>query len=255
MTARRFAFIAGSGMDPLARVMTARREVRFDDIAGVGACGVEGHVGRVLEGTVGGRECTLVVGRRHVYEGDPAAVAHLVAWLADSGITDLVMASAAGGLHRGAEPGDLVIARDIIDIQNREYLARRVGGRQEPAQGATTHPTGLRIDRALAAEIERAATAARVRWQRGTIVCGVGPAYETPAEVRVFQDWGDTATMSAAPELVAASWLGLRAAAIALVTNPCTGVASSRPNHTEVLEAGRRMVGGLGDVIQQLIAM
>lgn len=253
MTARKFAFIAGSGMDPLARAMTAHREVRFDDIAGVGACGVEGHVGRVLEGTIGGRECTLVVGRRHVYEGDPAAVAHLVAWLAESGVTDLVMASAAGGLHRGAEPGDLVIARDIIDIQNREYLARRAVGDQQRAAGATTNSVG--IDRALAGDIERAATAARVRWQRGTIVCGVGPAYETPAEVRVFQDWGDVATMSAAPELTAASRRGLRAAAIALVTNPCTGVASSRPNHTEVLEAGRRMVGGLGDVILQLIAM
>lgn len=255
MTARRFAFIAGSGMDPLARAMETRREVRFGDIAGVGACGVEGHVGRVLEGTVGGRECTLVVGRRHVYEGDPAAVAHLVAWLAESGVTDLVMASAAGGLHRGAQPGDLVIARDIIDIQNRELLARRGGGDPGRAAAAPANSELLRIDRALAADVERAATAARIPWQRGTIVCGVGPAYETPAEVRVFQDWGDVATMSAAPELAAASRLGLRAAAIALVTNPCTGVAASRPNHTEVLEAGRRMVGGLGEVIRQLIAM
>ena len=248
MSARRFAFIAGSGMDPVARAMTIGREIRFDDIAGVGACGVEGHTGRVLEGTIAGRACTLVMGRRHVYEGDPAAVAHLVEWLAASGVTDLVMASAAGALHRRLDAGDVVVARDIVDLQNREYLARRGN-----TVGASVGES-LRIDPELASAVERAATAARVPWQRGTIVCGVGPAYETKAEVRMLQDWGDVATMSSAPELAAASRLGIRAAAIALVTNPCTGVASSRPNHQEVLEVGRRMAVGLVSVFEQLIA-
>ncbi len=244
---KRFAFIAGSGMDPVARAMSVARETRFDEIAGVGACGVEGHTGRVLEGTVGGRACVLVMGRRHVYEGDPGAVAHLVEFLAAGGVTDLVMASAAGALHRRLGAGDLVIARDIIDFQNRELLARRGSAR------SATPPGVLRIDRALAAALERAATAARVMWQRGTIVCGVGPAYETSAEVRAFQEWGDVATMSSAPELVAADRLGLRAAALALVTNPCTGVASSRPNHGEVLEAGRRAAGSIASVIAQMV--
>jgi len=249
VSARRFAFIAGSGMDPLAAAMTTTREVRFDDIPGVGACGVEGHVGCVLEGAIDGYPCTLVVGRRHVYEGEPDAVARLVEWLAQAGVTDLVMASAAGALHRRLGAGDLLIARDVIDFQNREHLVRGAG----PAWAGNVNAERLRIHRGLSAEIERAATAARLSWQRGTIVCGVGPAYETQAEVRVLQDWGDVATMSAAPELAAASRLGLRAAALALVTNPCTGIASSRPNHQEVLEAGRRSAGGLAGVIRQLI--
>ena len=248
MSTRRFAFIAGSGMDPVSRAMTIGREIRFDEMAGVGACGVEGHTGRVLEGTIAGCVCTLVMGRRHVYEGDPAAVAHLVEWLAASGVTDLVMASAAGALHRRLEAGDMVVARDVIDLQNREYLARRGN------TGGARVGESLRIDPELAAAVERAATAARVPWQRGTIVCGIGPAYETQAEVRALQDWGDVATMSSAPELAAASRLGIRAAAIALVTNPCTGVASSRPSHQEVLEVGRKMAGGLAAVLEQLVA-
>lgn len=250
MSARRFAFIAGSGMDPVASAMTTQREIRFDEIAGVGACGVEGHTGRVLEGTIGGRACTLVMGRRHVYEGDPAAVAHLVEWLVASGVTDLVMASAAGALHRRLGAGDLVVARDVIDLQNREHLVRVAGS----ASAGNVNAERLGIHRGLAGEVERAATAARVSWQRGTIVCGVGPAYETKAEVRMLQDWGDVATMSSAPELASASRLGIRAAAVALVTNPCTGVASARPNHQEVLEVGRRMAVGLVSVFEQLIA-
>jgi hypothetical protein len=125
VTARRFAFIAGSGMDSLARAMSVQREVRFDDID-VGACGVEGHSGRILEGAIEGRPCTLVMGRRHVYEGDPGAVARLIEWLAESGVTDLVMASAVGALHRRLGPGDWVVVRDVIDVQNRERIARGV---------------------------------------------------------------------------------------------------------------------------------
>lgn len=250
MSTRRFAFIAGSGMDPVARALTTQREIRFDAIPGVGACGVEGHTGRVLEGTLAGRACTLMMGRRHVYEGDPAAVAHLVEWLAASGVTDLVMASAAGALHRRLDAGDLVVARDVVDFQNREHLVRVAGS----ASAGNVNAERLRIHRGLAGEIERAATAARLPWQRGTIVCGVGPAYETSAEVRALQDWGDVATMSSAPELAAASRLGMRAAAIALVTNPCTGIASARPNHHEVLEVGRQVAGGLAALLEQLVS-
>ncbi len=239
MSGRRFAFIAGSGMDPLASAMLVGRETRFDEIDGVGACGVEGHVGRILEGTIDTVNCTLVIGRRHVYEGDRRAVDRLVEWVASRGVTDLVMTSAGGGLHVGLERGDIVVARDIVDFQNS----------RPPSRGV------LRIDAEVAARIEVAATRARAKWQRGTIVCGVGPAYETHAEVRVFQAWGDVATMSAAPELRAASRFGLRAAAIALVTNPCTGVSRSRPNHLEVLDVGRRACVGLVELIRQLIVL
>lgn len=235
-------------MDSLAQAMSIAREVRFDDIEGVGACGVEGHAGRVLEGTVEGRPCTLVMGRRHVYEGDPSAVVRLIEWLSESGVTDLVMASAVGALHRQLGPGDLVVVRDVIDMQNRDRLARWHPG------APVTVGERLSIDRGLRAAIERAATAARVPWQRGTMVCGVGPAYETESEVGVFQRWGgDVATMSSAPELAAAGRLGIRAAAVALVTNPCTGVAAARPHHDEVLRAGARAAPGLVAVIRQLI--
>jgi purine-nucleoside phosphorylase len=246
--ARRFAFIAGSGMDALAGAIRTARELRFDQIEGVGACGVEGHAGRVLEGTIAGRDCTLVVGRRHVYEGAASAVHRLIAWLFERGVTDLVTASAAGALHRGIEPGEVVVVRACVDFQGR--AAREHGeaaSRERPAHAVT-------IDPRLADELERAATRARVAWQRGTMVCGVGPAYETSAEVRLLQSaGGDVATMSSGPELAAAGRLGLRAAALAVVTNPCTGIAGARPDHREVLEVGRRASRGLVATFEQLV--
>jgi inosine/guanosine/xanthosine phosphorylase family protein len=244
---RHLAFIAGSGMEALADAVAVRRAVRFEDIPGVGACGVEGHAGRVLEAAIDARPCTLVMGRRHVYEGDASAPARLVEWLAGSGVTHLVVASAAGALRRRLEPGDLVIVRDAIDVQNR------YAGDGEARRGA--RGDRLHIDPDLAWALARAATEAGVRWQRGTMLCASGPAYETSAEVRAFQSWGgDVATMSGAPELAAAARAGIPAAAVALVTNWCTGIAGAKPNHEEVLAAGRRASRGLAAVVRQLVA-
>ena len=214
-----------------------REETPFDAIDGVGACAIQGHSGCVIEGTVGAHDCTLVMGRRHVYENEAVAVDALIAWLAGRGVTDLVTTSAAGALHSRLHAGDVVIARDVIDFQNRKPERRRIG-----------------LDRTLTDEVEFAATRAGVLWLRGTILCGTGPAYETPAEVRALQDYGDAATMSGVPELAAATRHGVRMAAIALITNPCTGVSNSRPNHLEVLEAGRKAAVGVAGIVAQLVA-
>jgi purine nucleoside phosphorylase len=61
------------------------------------------------------------------------------------------------------------------------------------------------------------------------------------------------ATMSGAPEVTRANEIGLPAVAVAVVTNPCTGIDASIPAHTEVLAASGRAAGGLGRVISQFI--
>jgi purine-nucleoside phosphorylase len=250
--ARLLAVIAGSGLGRVADRMTARRSVGFADIPGVGACTVAGHAGEVREGTIGGRECRLVLGRRHGYEGEATAVRHLVTWLAGQGVTDLLVTSAAGALRRSLDPGDIVVVHDILDRQNlRGVRADASGAARRPDP---RHTRRLGVDASLTAAVERAALRARVGVQRGSVVCGIGPAYETSAEVGALQMAdGDAATMSAAPEIAAAAAAGLRVAAIALITNPCTGIASAAPNHDEVLRTGERASGKLAEIIGQLV--
>jgi inosine/guanosine/xanthosine phosphorylase family protein len=244
VSARRLAVIAGSGMGPLAGVIETRTVTPFADIEGVGACGVDGHAGEVREGTVAGRECLLVLGRRHGYEGAFEAVGRLVAHLAGLGATDLLVTSAAGALSTTLHPGDLMVFRDLVDRQNR-----RPAG---PVAGFPAAPP--RLDAGLTAAVERAARTCGVALHRGTGVCGLGPAYETVAEVTSLQfAAGDVATMSGAPEIAAAAACGLRVAAVALVTNPCTGVALAAPSHAEVLRVGRETSAGLARLVRQLI--
>jgi len=74
------------------------------------------------------------------------------------------------------------------------------------------------------------------------------------ADVNLQQFMGaSVATMSGAPEVTRANQIGLPAAAVAVVTNPCTGIDASVPNHLKVLEASAGAALGLGRVIRQFI--
>lgn len=237
------AVIAGSGLGGVADAMVTRRVTPFADIPGVGACTVTGHTGEVREGTIGGRECRVVLGRRHGYEGEATAMDKLMAWLSARGVTDVLVTSAAGALRRSLEPGEIVVIRDLIDRQNLRRL--------EPGAG---NGAKARLDPELTTAVERAALRAGVRVSRGSAVCGIGPAYETCAEVEALQvAAGDVATMSGAPEVAAAGRAGIRAAAAALVTNPCTGIASAIPDHAEVVRAAGDAAGKLALLVRQLI--
>jgi len=61
--------------------------------------------------------------------------------------------------------------------------------------------------------------------------------------------------MSGAPEVTRANEIGLPAVAVAVVTNPCTGIHAAVPTHEEVLEASARAAQGLAHVIRQFIGM
>jgi inosine/guanosine/xanthosine phosphorylase family protein len=243
------AIVAGSGLAALADVLAIEETIPFENIDGVGAATVHGHAGNVLRGTINGRACQLLVGRRHFYEGDAKPIERLIDFVAGKGATALLVTSAAGGLQRGGCAGDLVVIHDIIDYQNRrnttqtnEYRARLTPSR------------GMTIDARLTRLFEEAATGAGVPWQRGVSACASGPLYETVADVGLQQFMGaHVATMSGAPEVTRANEIGLPAAAVAVVTNPCTGIDASVPDHLKVLAASAEAARGLQRVISQFI--
>ena len=79
--------------------------VPFDEIPGFPEPAVEGHRGRLIHGTLSGREVFVLQGRTHVYEGHPlSAVVLPVRALAELGVETLVLTNAAGSLGRTWRP-------------------------------------------------------------------------------------------------------------------------------------------------------
>lgn len=257
---RQFGVIAGSGMAGVVDAFEVAQRVAFEDIDGVGAATVAGHRGEVCRCRADGRGLLIALGRRHRYEGEARAAYRLVEWLSESGVTDLVVASAAGGLRSFHEPGEMVVARGIVDLQQRERAAP-----PRPPQGARGMGCiasararalrgRLRTDLGLTRELEAAAARAGVAVGRGVLACLDGPTYETHAEVRFLRRIGaDVVTMSSAPEIEAANTLGLPVASILLITNRATGVGASVPGHDEVVEEAARGSRRIAGLILELI--
>jgi inosine/guanosine/xanthosine phosphorylase family protein len=245
------AVVAGSGMGSVADGFAVRQSVPFGDIAGVGDCTVEGHRGEVLMCEHHGLGVMLVLGRRHVYEGEPEAMRHLLRWVRDRGVGDLVVASAAGSLSPHLVPGEFVVIHDTIDMQNRPPGVVTL----TPESRSPRSPRGgPRVHAGLTADLEDAAWVAGVGCNRGTLACLPGPAYETPAEVELAQRSGaHVVTMSAAPEITRGNECGMRVAALAAITNRATGIGDAVPDHADVLANAWHMSQQLALVVRQLV--
>lgn len=243
------AVIAGSGLAGLASLLYVEETIPFERIPGVGAAGVAGHAGQLLCGSIEDRACQLMLGRRHFYEGDAKPIESLIDFVVSRGATSLLVTSAAGGLRRELGAGELVVVHDFIDLQNR-----RVTVATNDYRARLTPSRGIKVDARLTRLFENAATTAQVPWHRGVSACASGPTYESPMDVEFLQYLdGMVATMSGAPEVTHANAVGLPAAAVAVVTNPCTGIDASVPVHTEVLAASGRATQGLARVLRQFV--
>ncbi len=208
-------------------------------IPGFRAPAVAGHVGTLRSVAVEGSGAhTLVLGARtHYYEGagvDP--VVHGVRTAAASGCRTIVLTNGCGGIDPSWEPGTPVLIADQINHTGAT-----------PMRGATfvdmtdVYTPALRD---IAREVDP-------DLPEGVYMQFHGPAYETPAEVRMARTLGATLVgMSTALEAIAAREAGLDVLGISLVTNLAAGISPVPLSHEEVLQAGREA----GPRISRLLA-
>lgn len=90
--------------------------------------------------------------------------------------------------------------------------------------------------------------------QEGVYVQFTGPAYETPAEIRMCRSWGgDAVGMSTACEAVAARHMGMEVCGISCITNLAAGMTSGQLDHTEVQETADRVSRQFKELITGII--
>jgi purine-nucleoside phosphorylase len=224
------AFVLGSGLGAFAQRLERARSVPAADIEGLPQSGVPGHAGRIAVGEIGGVRVLVQQGRVHLYEGWSAEeVTRAVRAFAAIGVRTLVLTNAAGGIRAGFQPGSLMRIADHIDLQGRARLERTQRGFGSP------------WDAAAGRALESAARAAGLRLESGVYAGLLGPAYETPAEIRWLRAIGaDAVGMSTIAEALAARAAGMRVAGVSCITNLAAGLADSPPSHAEVLETGKR---------------
>lgn len=242
------AVILGSGLGAVVARARVREKVPIDDIAGMPRPRVAGHPGFVALGEWSGKRVAIFMGRVHAYEDyTQREVAYPVRVAAAAGARTLVVTNAAGGLNETFSPGELMLIADHLNFTNSSPL---LGA---PAPNETRFPD---LTEAYASRLRAAARAEAQRrgiTLREGIYCGVlGPAYETPAEVRFYRSaGGDAVGMSTVPEVIQARALGLEVAGISVITNVWHAGAST--THEEVLARVAGAVEPLSYLVEAIL--
>ena len=245
------AIILGSGLGGLTAKIGGAVRVPYAEIPGFPPATVAGHDGALIAGTLSGRTVLCLSGRFHMYEGHDAVLAGFpVRVLHALGAPVLFVSNAAGGVRRTFRSGDLMVIADHINLMFRNPLIGRVepGDQRFPDMSAPYDP-------ALRALLHDAARAAGIPLADGVYAGSLGPAYETPSEVRMLERLGVDATgMSTVPEVVVARAIGMRVAGVSLISNQAAGISPIPLSHADVVEAGRAAGASFEALVEGFVA-
>jgi len=237
------AITLGSGLGLLVDAMEEATSAPYEEV-GLPAAGVAGHAGVAHVGLLGGHRILAFAGRKHLYEGiSPGQVVRYVRAAHAWGVERLVLTCSVGGIRPGLGSGHLVVVHDHLNFQRTNPL---VG----PAFGTRFPDLSTAYDEHLRHALLAAAQEAGAPVHEGILAAMNGPAYETPAEVRMLGQLGaDIVGMSTVPEILAAAEIGLTACVLAVVSNPAAGLGDAPLSHDDVTEtanaAGQSMVDTL----------
>ncbi len=239
--APKVGLVLGSGLGPFANRLENAVAIDYSDIPHYPVSGVEGHAGRLIIGELEGTPCVAMQGRVHYYEGhDMRRVTFPTRAMILLGAQTLIITNAAGGMGEGLVPGTLMLIRDHLNLFP-----------DHPLRGPNDDRLGPRfpdMTRAYSPELRTLAqSAAATAGLSAPLPEGVyaglpGPAYETPAEIRMLQRMGaDAAGMSTVPEVIVANHMGAKVLGISCITNLAAGLSQNALSHDEVTETAARV--------------
>ena len=247
------ALVLGSGLGDYAKEMDVKESISYSEIEGFPVSTVPGHEGRFLFGYVKGVPIVAMQGRVHYYEGYPITDVVLpVRLMGLLGAKTVILTNAAGGVNFNFQPGDLMMITDHITTVV-----------PSPLIGANIDELGPRFpdmsevyDKELREIIRQAARNTGISLQQGVYVQLTGPAYETPAEIRMCRTWGaDAVGMSTACEAVVARHMGLKVCGISCITNLASGMSGKPLDHKEVQETADRVAEEFKRLVTETIRL
>jgi purine-nucleoside phosphorylase len=242
--------VLGSGLSELVDALEDPMRVGFESLPGLPSASVAGHRGAFYAGQLEGRSVLIQAGRLHRYEGHaPGSVSLPLRIAAGLGVRAAILTNAAGGIGPMALPGSIVVLEDLISPPG-----------PGPLVGATTHGEARfpdmsePFDRAWRDLAVAAAEQLGIPASRGVYGAMLGPAFETPAEIRMLRALGaDVVGMSTADEVVQARALGVQLLGLSLVTNRAAGLRQETLAHAEVLSGAKEGAPRLERLIREMV--
>ena len=206
------ALVLGSGLGNFAETIRIEKTLDYREIDGFPVSTVPGHKGRFIFGYVDDLPVVIMQGRVHYYEGYSMREVTLpIRLMGLMGARVLFLTNASGGVNMGYQAGDFMMIQDHISCMipspligpNDETLGPRFPDMSDP------------YDSRLREIIRRTAEAEQIPLKEGVYLQLTGPAYETPAEIRMARAFGaDAVGMSTVCEAIAANHMGMKVCGI-----------------------------------------
>ncbi len=234
------AVTLGSGLGEFADKLTEKTIIPYNEIPHFHGTSVVGHAGQLVVGTTSkGTRVLALQGRIHAYEGHSfEEVVFPTRVLKGLGIKNLLLTNASGGMNPKHKAGDLVIIKDHLNLTGNNPLFGPNHDFLGPRFPDMTHT----YDPKLREAIKEAAKEVGYNITEGVYVGVLGPSYETPAEIKMYQTLGgDMVGMSTVAEAIAGHHCGLKMAGISCITNMAAGLGATELDHADIKEEANKV--------------
>lgn len=211
------ALVLGSGLGNFPNDKNIEGTINYSDIKNFPVSKVQGHSNRFLFFKLGDKKVVCMQGRVHHYEGFTTQEAvRPIRLMKMMGANTLFLSNAAGGMNNNFKIGDLMIITDHISFFVRSPLI----GENIDEFGVRFPDVSKIYTKEYVELIKSVAKEQGVFLQEGVYTQITGPAYETPAEVRLLHMIKtDAVGMSTVVEATAAAHMGMKVCGISLITD------------------------------------
>ncbi len=233
------ALILGSGLGNFAEKVRIAETLDYKDIEGFPVSTVPGHKGRFIFGYVEDVPMVIMQGRVHYYEGYSMKEVTLpIRLMKLMGAKLLFLTNASGGVNTEYQAGDFMLMNDHIS----SFIPSPLIGPNEEDLGPRFPDMSDVYRKEIREIIRRVAAEEQIPLKEGVYVQFTGPAYETPAEIRMARLLGaDAVGMSTVCEAIVANHMGMAVCGISCITNMASGILPQPLSHAEVQETADRV--------------
>ena len=245
------AIILGTGLGELANQIEDKTEIPYPEIPNFPVSTVEGHSGKLIIGTLGGKKVLAMQGRFHYYEGyNMKEVTFPIRVFKALGIEYLFVSNAAGGMNSSFDVGDIMLIEDHINL----FPEHPLHGKNHEELGTRFPDMSEAYNKELREMAMEIANENNIKLQHGVYVGLTGPTFETPAEYNYLRIiGGDAVGMSTVPEVIVANHAKMKVLAFSIITD--LGVLGKivEITHEEVQEAAKIAQPKTAQIMREVI--
>ena len=243
--------ILGTGLGGLVKEIKISHEINYSDLPHFPLSTVESHEGKLIFGTINGKNVVAMQGRFHYYEGyTMQQITYPVRVMKFLGVETLLVSNACGGMNPHYRRGDIMIMTDHINLLGDNPLI----GKNEDELGPRFPDMSEAYNIELISLAEAIAIENKIKVQKGVYVAVPGPNLETKAEYRFLRATGaDVVGMSTIPENIVANHMGMKVLGISIVTDECFPDSLKPVNVEEIIAAAMKAEPKMTLIMKEVI--